>query len=96
MRRNWLLFLLLAVLLIVQYRLWFGPGSWEEITRLRRQIAEQESSNAELRERNERLSREVQSLKTDLATVEERARQELGLIREGETFYLVVDEEENK
>ncbi|HCS29009.1 MAG TPA: cell division protein FtsB [Spongiibacteraceae bacterium] len=96
MRRNWLLFLLLAVLLIVQYRLWFGPGSWEEITRLRRQIAEQEHSNAELRERNERLSREVQSLKTDLATVEERARQELGLIREGETFYLVVDEEESK
>lgn len=93
MKRNWLLVLLLAVLLILQYRLWFGPGSWEEITRLRRHISEQDQANAELRERNERLSREVQSLKTDLATVEERARQELGLIREGETFYLVVDED---
>ena len=96
MKRHWLLILLLAVLLTMQFRLWFGPGSWEEITRLRRQIAEQESSNAELRERNERLSREVKSLKTDLATVEERARQELGLIKKGETFYLVVDEDEKK
>lgn len=92
MKRNWLLLLLLAVLLILQYRLWVGPGSWEEITRLRRQIAEQEHTNADLSERNERLSREVQSLKTDLATVEERARHELGLIKDGETFYLIVDE----
>ena len=94
MKKNWLLILLLVVLLGLQFRLWVGPGSWEEITRLERQIAEQEQANSELRERNERLSREVQSLKTDLATVEERARQELGLIREGETFFLIVDEDE--
>ncbi len=96
MKRNWLLILLLAVLLLTQYRLWVGPGSFEEIARLRRQIAEQEHANSELRERNERLSREVQSLKTNLATVEERARQELGLIRQGETFYLIVDEEQKE
>ncbi len=96
MKRNWLLILLLAVLLLTQYRLWVGPGSFEEIARLRRQIAEQEYANSELRERNERLSREVQSLKTNLATVEERARQELGLIRQGETFYLIVDEEQKE
>lgn len=93
MKKNWLLILLLAVLLILQYRLWFGLGSWEEITHLRREIAQQEQTNADLHERNERLSREVQSLKTDLATVEERARHELGLIKEGETFYLIVDED---
>ena len=92
-RRNWLLFALLAVLLWLQYRLWFGPGSWEEITRLRREIAQQEETNAELRARNELLSREVHSLKSDLGTVEERARRELGLIKEGETFYLIVEED---
>lgn len=93
LRRNALLLILLAVLLVLQYRLWFGPGSWEEITRLRREIAQQEATNAELRARNERLSKEVSSLKTDLSTVEERARRELGLIKKGETFYLIVDED---
>ncbi|WP_372749487.1 cell division protein FtsB [Litorivivens sp.] len=93
-RRNALLFLLLAIFVWLQYRLWFGPGSWEEITRLRREIAQQEETNAELRARNERLAKEVLSLKTDLATVEERARRELGLIKKGETFYLIVDEAE--
>ncbi|MFT5575890.1 MAG: cell division protein FtsB [Bermanella sp.] len=96
MKRHWLLVLLLVVLLLTQFRLWVGPGSWEEIARLRRQIAEQAHSNAELLERNERLLREVRSLKTNLAAVEERARQELGLIKEGETFYLIVDEDQEE
>ncbi|MFT5605380.1 MAG: cell division protein FtsB [Paracoccaceae bacterium] len=96
MKRHWLLVLLLVVLLLTQLRLWVGPGSWEEIARLRRQIAEQAHSNAELLERNERLLREVRSLKTNLAAVEERARQELGLIKEGETFYLIVDEDQEE
>lgn len=93
MKRNWLLLVLLGMLVWLQYRLWLGSGSWEEVTQLRREIAQQEQLNSELRERNERLSSEVRSLKTDLDKVEQRARRELGLIQEGETFYLIVDED---
>lgn len=93
MKRNWLLLLLLGMLVWLQYRLWLGSGSWEEVTQLRREIAQQEQLNSELRERNERLSSEVRSLKTDLDKVEQRARRELGLIQEGETFYLIVEED---
>lgn len=93
MKRNWLLLVLLGMLVWLQYRLWLGSGSWEEVTQLRREIAQQEQLNSELRERNERLSSEVRSLKTDLDKVEQRARSELGLIQEGETFYLIVDED---
>lgn len=93
MKRNWLLLVLLGMLVWLQYRLWLGSGSWEEVTQLRREIAQQEQLNSELRERNERLSNEVRSLKTDLNKVEQRARSELGLIQEGETFYLIVEED---
>lgn len=93
MKRNWLLLVLLGMLVWLQYRLWLGSGSWEEVTQLRREIAQQEQLNSELRERNERLSNEVRSLKTDLDKVEQRARSELGLIQEGETFYLIVEED---
>lgn len=91
MSRRTLLIFLLLILAGLQYRLWVGDGSWEEIVSLRRDITEQKVQNAELRARNEKLYREVQSLRNDLDSVEERARSELGLIREDETFYLIVE-----
>lgn len=87
------LFLLLAGL---QFRLWAGQGSFAHATRLKDEIAAQEVENATLEQRNEVLYREVDELKTGMDAVEERARSELGMIREGETFYLIVEEEKEK
>lgn len=87
-----LLFVLLVILGVLQYRLWFAQGSLAEQSRLRRQIEEQSEVNRKLRERNAVLEREVLELHSGMAGVEQRAREELGLIREGETFYQFVDE----
>lgn len=80
--------LLLAVL---QANLWIGQGSIAELVSLRREIGAFESTNAELRERNRRLEVEVAELKSGLDSVEEMAREELGLVRADESFYVVVD-----
>ncbi len=85
--------LLLAVTLIgLQVRLWVGMGSMHEIKELEGQISVQTAENDHLRVRNELLRAEVQDLRSNLDSIEERARNELGLIRRGETFFLMVDE----
>lgn len=88
---RWLFGILLALALIMAYRLLFAPGSIAEQRRLEAQVSEQASINARLRERNAVLEREVLELKTGQKGVEQRAREELGLVREGETFYQVVE-----
>jgi cell division protein FtsB len=90
---RWILTLLLLLLAGLQYRLWVGQGSWEQIVSLQRQIEQQQSLNQQLQNRNMVLENEVRDLKKGLGSVEARARSELGLIKPGETFYLLVDEE---
>jgi cell division protein FtsB len=81
----------LALLLAaVQLMLWTGQGSVAEVLALKRQIRDYAVGNEELRERNRRLEVEVAELKSGLDSVEEMAREELGLVRQGETFYLLV------
>lgn len=82
---------LLLLLLLLQLRLWNGTGSLQDIHRLEAEIRAQELENADLERRNEALRREVADLKTGQDAIEERARSELGLVRRGETFYLVDD-----
>lgn len=84
---------LVALLLALQYQLWVGDGSLAEVFSLQRAIAVQQQQNKALRERNLALDAEVRDLKTALDAVEERARLELGMIREGEVFYRVVEPE---
>ena len=79
---------LLAVLL--QFKLWFCDGSIMEMSRLEKSVAAQADENASLRERNQALAAEVQDLKQGTEAVEERARSELGMIKQGEIFYQVV------
>ena len=81
---------LVVALLSLQYRLWVGDGSIAEVRQLKRQIAEQQAKLATLNERNASLKAEVAGLKKGLAAVEARARSELGMIREGETYYQVI------
>jgi len=83
----WLFLVLLALLGGLQYRLWVGNGSLAQATELRQQIADQEAENARLEERNRVLDAEVAELKKGMETVEERARQELGMVKNGETLY---------
>lgn len=85
---------LLVILLLLQVRLWSGAGSLAEINRLEGEITVQESDNALLVERNEALREDVNDLKNGLDSIEERARSQLGLVRKGETFILVVDQED--
>lgn len=86
--------LLLVVLLALQYRLWVGEGSLAEVTTLKRQLATQRSELRDLHERNATLQAEVDDLKRGLAAIEARARSELGLIREGETYFQLLDAED--
>ena len=88
-----LLVLLLALLAWLQYRLWFGNGGEREVAALQAQVQRQARDNTGLRQRNDALAAEVQDLKSGEAAVEERARNELGMIKPGETFYRVVEPE---
>lgn len=88
---RWLLAGLLLLLVVLQYRLWIAEGSLAEYSRLERQIDEQARINQQLEERNAALEREVLDLQTGNKGLEQRAREQLGLIREGETFFQFVD-----
>lgn len=84
---------LVLILLILQYRLWVGEGSLAEVHALRQQIEQQRATLERLRRRNQALQAEVEDLKGGLEAIEERARSELGMIREGEIFYQVIEDE---
>ncbi len=87
----WLFIVLILLLAGLQYRLWVGEGSLAQVSRLQQQIAEQRGENERLLERNRILEAEVMELKRSMETVEERARQELGMLKEGETLYLLTE-----
>lgn len=90
---RYVLGLLVVVLVLLQMRLWRGEGSLSDIDRLEGEIVEQAEANKGLEERNDGLLGEVSDLKTGLDSVEEHARSELGLIKQGETYYLIVDKD---
>ena len=89
---RWLALGLFLLLLLLQYRLWLAEGSLAELHRLNAEVVQQQALNETLRVRNERLEEEVLELQQGLETVEERARRDLGMIREGEVYYQVVEE----
>jgi cell division protein FtsB len=88
---RWLFVALLVILTALQYRLWFAEGSLAEQRRLELQVEEQSRINRHLLERNAVLEREVLELQSGNKGVEQRAREQLGLIRKGETFYQFVE-----
>ena len=89
------LFIVLALLCLLQLRLWVSDDGYRAAWRLADQVAAQEQENELLRERNRALAAEVGDLKTGLDAVEEIARSELGMIRSGETLFQVVDVEDD-
>ncbi len=93
---RWLLWVLVILLVLLQYRLWVGDGSLAEVWDLYRQVENQKEENQRLHERNQALDAEVRDLKQGLEAIEERAREELGMVREDETFYQIVDDPEKE
>jgi cell division protein FtsB len=87
---KWLAASLLAVVLLLQFRVWMSEDGVREVGRLEEAVAAQHAENELLRERNRQLAAEVRDLKSGMAALEERARSELGMVASGETFYQVV------
>jgi cell division protein FtsB len=85
-----LVIFLITLLLLLQFRLWVGDGSLVEVWELHQAVAEQDAENTEMLTRNNALEAEVKDLKKGQAAIEERARSELGMIQEGETFYQII------
>lgn len=85
---------LILLLITLQVRLWVGEGSIAQVVGLKREIEEQKKENEMLRARNDRLAAEVETLKNGNEAVEARARTDMGLIKKGETFFMVIDEKD--
>jgi len=77
-------------LVLLQYRLWVSEQGMREIWRLDQAVEAQKAANVEQRDRNRQLLAEVTDLKVGLAALEERARSELGMVGNNETFYQIV------
>ena len=88
-----LLLALLGLLLLLQYRLWFGEGGIRERQELETQVRMSELDNQLLRERNDALARQVLELQDGDEMLEAVAREELGLVRQGEEFILFVNDD---
>lgn len=86
-----LLGMLVAILVVLQFNLWVGEGSYSQQLDLEAQVEMQKEENVTLAERNLELENEVLDLKTGLDAVEERARSEFGMVKQDETLYLIVE-----
>lgn len=90
LKRQGLTAILAALLVLMQYPLWFGEGGWLAVRQGNKSVQTQQTLNQRLRERNEILLAEVSDLKLGREAIEERARSELGMIAPDETFIRVL------
>jgi len=93
---KWLRYALVIFIILLQYPLLFGTSSILNIWRLNKQISAQETENQKLEKRNLALEAEVVDLQRGLDAVEERARSELGMVKNKETFYHIVEQKKKK
>jgi len=82
---------LAALIVLIQYPLWLGKGSWLRVWEVDQQIRAQRETNRQLKARNDGLEAEVRDLKVGVEAIEERARSELGMIRHDEIFFQVLE-----
>ena len=87
---RWIIVVLAIAALAMQGQLWFSEDGYRKTRDLRQAVVEQRLQNDMLRARNEALEAEVVNLKEGREAAEERARTDLGMIGETETFYQVV------
>lgn len=81
---------LIVLLVLIQYPLWWGHGGWLRVHELQGELAQQMQKNADEKLRNDRIAGEVQDLQSGTAAVEERARYEMGMVKDGEVFVQFV------
>ncbi|PKG86323.1 cell division protein FtsB [Colwellia sp. 75C3] len=87
--------ILLILLILLQYRLWFGKNSVPDYLVLKENVVRQQSANEKLQQRNKLLFADTDDLKLGLEAIEERARNELGMIKDNETFFRLIPKESN-
>jgi len=88
---RWLTLALVALLVLLQYPLWLGKGGWLKVWDYDRQLSQQKEANRKLEVRNTGLDAEVRDLKQGYEAIEERARYELGMIRQDEVFVQIPE-----
>ena len=82
--------ILIFLLLLLQINIWFKDDGYPRITELKSLIQDQKNENSAMATRNTQLREEVEDLKKGDAAIEERARTDIGMIKEGEEFYLIT------
>ena len=82
-----LAYVLIALIVALQYPMWLGKGSWLQVREYDRQVERQRLANEKLKARNEALDADVRDLKTGSEAIEERARSELGMIKHDEVLF---------
>jgi len=87
--------LLVIFLLLLQHRLWFGKNSVPDYFSLKEEVIRQQQDNEKLHQRNKLLYADTDDLKSGVEAIEERARNELGMIKEGETFFRIIPSANN-
>lgn len=87
--------ILFALIILLQYPLWLGKGSWHRVWEVDQQVASQHETNQKHQIRNAALDAEVQDLKQGSVAIEERARNELGMIKQDEIFFQVEIDKQN-
>jgi cell division protein FtsB len=87
--------LLLIFIMLLQYRLWFGKNSVPDYLALESEVQRQILDNDKLKQRNKLLYADTDDLKSGVEAIEERARNELGMIKEGETFFRLIPSDKN-
>ena len=83
--------ILVALIVLIQYPLWFGKGGWMRVWQIGNELDVQKAGNRKLEARNASLAVEVKDLKTGTEAIEERARSELGMIRGDEVFFQIEE-----
>ena len=86
-------FALLFLLIWLQYKIWLQDGGIPEVLQLQQEVEAVSVDVQQLQERNSSLDAEVKDLKKGLDAIEERARSEMGMIKQGETYYQVIEPE---
>lgn len=84
---------LVALIVLIQYPLWLGKGGWLRVWDIDRQAETQRGVNQKLQARNQALDADVRDLKQGFEAIEERARSELGMVKQDEIFFQIVGRE---
>ena len=84
---RWLALAFIALIVALQYPMWLGKGGWLQVREFDRGLAAQKEANAKLKQRNDALDADVRDLKTGFEAIEERARSELGMVKQDEVFF---------